>query len=773
MTVPNENNKNTYTCNGSQTVFPYTFGIFSDDEIQVILYTIADGTETVLTLTTHYTVSGAPGTGNVTALTAYSSDYKLILTMNLPYTQDIDPVENDPNRAEITEEAYDRTVKLCLQLKEQLDRAVLLDASQSTQIVFPVPSADDVIGWNAGGTALENKTGYEAAAAAAAASAAAAATSASNASSSESAAQTAETNAETAETNAETAETAAEAAQAAAEAAAAAAEAAAAAGLFANVVAKDFSDSPIVPLLTEEGWLFNVDTSGGNVVVNLSALSVYAEDMQFAFCKVTADGNTITVNRGGTDTINGSTSATITEQWVTTVFIGDSATGLWVKTVQASVVASTINGTFVNGDLAAGVLTVSHGLGLSAPYAINIQVFDNNGNKIIPDEITGANNSIAIDLTTYGALSGTWGYTYGATSTASLQTAWEVGQTITIADGVNQSVNITNNDVTNNPLTMYLLNTSTGSGLHIQQDGVLGAGDSALYVYSNAINVTSDLVTIHQDNADSDVNTVRILSDGSGTGLYLDQAGILGAGENALKIYSAAPQTNSSLLYIVNDHASSTVAAAYIQSDGLGTGLLFQCNGNGAHIRLTGDPTVASPNDGDLWYDGTSLNFNDGSDTTDLLGGGGVMTLVETIAVSNDASIDFTGLSPDTHYVIKARLTSGQTNPIGFYLNNQDVFTGCIDTIDYTGNSSLVTDANGDQIVSFANGTNANIYLEFTTYWLDDSAINLKGEFRQNDKTVIFYLTGNSSSDLSSFKITHVGGAYLTGTASIYSVSTS
>jgi len=69
-------------------------------------------------------------------------------------------------------------------------------------------------------------------------------------------------------------------------------------------------------------------------------------------------------------------------------------------------------GTFVDGDLTAGVLTVTHTLGLSAPYAIGIAVFDNSFKQIIPDEVTGSTNSAAVDLSSYGTLTGTWGYRY-------------------------------------------------------------------------------------------------------------------------------------------------------------------------------------------------------------------------------------------------------------------------------------------------------------------------------------------------------------------------
>lgn len=68
--------------------------------------------------------------------------------------------------------------------------------------------------------------------------------------------------------------------------------------------------------------------------------------------------------------------------------------------------------TFVNGDLTTGVLTVTHNKGLSAPYSVWVAVFNNNNIMIIPDTVTGATNSFTIDLTSFGALTGTWGYAY-------------------------------------------------------------------------------------------------------------------------------------------------------------------------------------------------------------------------------------------------------------------------------------------------------------------------------------------------------------------------
>jgi hypothetical protein len=84
--------------------------------------------------------------------------------------------------------------------------------------------------------------------------------------------------------------------------------------------------------------------------------------------------------------------------------------GVWSWT-SIPPVAST-RGTFVNGDLAAGVLTITHNYALSAPYVVNVVIFNNSGKKIVPDDITGSANSVAVDLTSYGTLTGTWGYSY-------------------------------------------------------------------------------------------------------------------------------------------------------------------------------------------------------------------------------------------------------------------------------------------------------------------------------------------------------------------------
>lgn len=61
---------------------------------------------------------------------------------------------------------------------------------------------------------------------------------------------------------------------------------------------------------------------------------------------------------------------------------------------------------FTNASLSSGVLTVTHNL--SKKY-VTVQVYDNNDEQVIPDTIDLVNtNSLTIDFSSYGTITGTW-----------------------------------------------------------------------------------------------------------------------------------------------------------------------------------------------------------------------------------------------------------------------------------------------------------------------------------------------------------------------------
>lgn len=125
MTVSSSSNKVQYNGNGSTTVFAYTFKVFDQDDLTVIIRS-ANGTETVKTITTHYTVSGvgSAGGGNVTMLTAPASGETIVILREQDLIQEFDLVPNDPFPAQLMEDALDKLTFMVQQHSEELDRAI-------------------------------------------------------------------------------------------------------------------------------------------------------------------------------------------------------------------------------------------------------------------------------------------------------------------------------------------------------------------------------------------------------------------------------------------------------------------------------------------------------------------------------------------------------------------------------------------------------------------------------------------------------------------------
>lgn len=154
----------------------------------------------------------------------------------------------------------------------------------------------------------------------------AAAASASSASASASTASSAASSASASAIAADTAKTQAETARNDAQTAAAAAAASAAAGIYDAV--QDRSTSFNI-LLADEGDLFRVNTASGNITATLPLISAVG-DFKIALAKITGDGNTVTINRSGSDTINGGTSYTLDVAYETVTLISKSGTTDWL-----------------------------------------------------------------------------------------------------------------------------------------------------------------------------------------------------------------------------------------------------------------------------------------------------------------------------------------------------------------------------------------------------------------------------------------------------------
>ena len=125
LTVSTTTNKVSYSGTGSRAVFAYTFKIFADGDLDVYIRD-TNSTETLQTITTNYTVSGAGADagGNVTFVTAPGSTDTVVIQRKLALTQGTDYVANDPFPAESHEDALDRLTFITQQIQEEVDRSI-------------------------------------------------------------------------------------------------------------------------------------------------------------------------------------------------------------------------------------------------------------------------------------------------------------------------------------------------------------------------------------------------------------------------------------------------------------------------------------------------------------------------------------------------------------------------------------------------------------------------------------------------------------------------
>jgi len=134
MTISSTTVKNSYSGNGTLDTFNYTFKVFADADLQVIIRD-ASATETVKTLTTHYTVTGAGsasgGTVIFTAGNILTATETVVIRRASPQTQAIDYIANDPFPAESHEEGLDRSMMAIQQLQEEVDRSIKLSRTNT------------------------------------------------------------------------------------------------------------------------------------------------------------------------------------------------------------------------------------------------------------------------------------------------------------------------------------------------------------------------------------------------------------------------------------------------------------------------------------------------------------------------------------------------------------------------------------------------------------------------------------------------------------------
>lgn len=144
MTVLSTVSKVSYSGNGATTIFAVPFYFLADSHLLVVLRSAA-GVETVQALTTNYTVSGAGELtgGSVTMLVAPAAGTTLVITRDVPLTQDMDLLPNDRLPADTLEESVDKLTMIAQQLNNVTSQSIKFPTSDSSSISSTLPTSSE------------------------------------------------------------------------------------------------------------------------------------------------------------------------------------------------------------------------------------------------------------------------------------------------------------------------------------------------------------------------------------------------------------------------------------------------------------------------------------------------------------------------------------------------------------------------------------------------------------------------------------------------------
>lgn len=153
-----------YTGNGTTSAFPFAFKVFTAADLYVVKTNSSLGVDSVLALTSDYTVSlnsdqnANPG-GTVTlAAGVLPTGYALTLTSSLAYLQPTDLTNQGGFYPSVITNALDRLTIFCQQLYDAVSRSLKVSVSTPAGVstTLPVPSANKLLGWNPSADALQN-----------------------------------------------------------------------------------------------------------------------------------------------------------------------------------------------------------------------------------------------------------------------------------------------------------------------------------------------------------------------------------------------------------------------------------------------------------------------------------------------------------------------------------------------------------------------------------------------------------------------------------------
>lgn len=338
--------QNDYVGNGTTSDFPITFPVWIETDIVVYVIRESDGVRLNLVITTDYSLNA--DFNELSLVDAAQEWVDAEGDLKTGYTLFIEFTDEAYQPGKFTdlgrtapikfEGSVDRLAMFVKAVALKASRALSLSGGSGFEEELPpmvgqagklLKVNDDENGFDYGPTyqdIIDAKTDAQAAATAAATSETNAATSEANAETYKDQAQAAKADAEAAETGAANSASAASSSESNAAISEAEAEQWAKYYAFTNIITIDFTDSPYtIDYITDADAMIQVDTSLGNVVINLPSLGGMPDpDWKVGVAKRTGDVNTVTINPFAGQTINGSAGVLLTDTRFGIAFADDT-----------------------------------------------------------------------------------------------------------------------------------------------------------------------------------------------------------------------------------------------------------------------------------------------------------------------------------------------------------------------------------------------------------------------------------------------------------------
>jgi len=153
ITISDTTPRVNYTASSSQTAFTVNFPFFADSDLKVYQ------DDVLLTLTTDYTVTGAGASagGTMTLGTGATSGDIISILRDIPVARTSDFPTSGAFQIDTLNTDLDKHTAMLQELEFDFRRTPKVKpASTTLDLVFPEPTASQVIAWNAAGDALES-----------------------------------------------------------------------------------------------------------------------------------------------------------------------------------------------------------------------------------------------------------------------------------------------------------------------------------------------------------------------------------------------------------------------------------------------------------------------------------------------------------------------------------------------------------------------------------------------------------------------------------------